>query len=135
MSHYVNKYTSNKKVCYGCNEEGNIAKDCLKKKEAARPNVPPRPKARAFQMTLEAAREEADVASSTFLVNGSSANILFDSGSKYSFILHKFGRILALPVDRLDSALVVEVASGKFIPVSECIRNIIINLNENIFHE
>ncbi|XP_023737290.1 uncharacterized protein LOC111885250 [Lactuca sativa] len=99
------------------------------------PNIPSRPKASAFQMTLEAARDEEDVTSSTFLVNELSANILFDSGENYSFISHKFGGGLALPVNKLDNALLVEVANGKFITVSDCIKNIIINLNGNKFHE
>ncbi|XP_023731876.2 uncharacterized protein LOC111879650 [Lactuca sativa] len=102
--HYANECTSNKKVCYGCNEEEHIAKDLPKNKEAARPIVPPNPKAKAFQMTLEAAKEAADVAS-------------------------------ALPIEKLDDALIVEVASGKFIHVSNCIRNIVINKNVNEFHD
>ena len=61
-------------------------------------------------MTLEAAKAEANVTSGTFLANGFPANILFGSGVNYSFISHKFGRRLALPIDKLDSPLVVEVA-------------------------
>ena len=93
--HYANECTLTKKVCYGCGEEGHMSRDCPKKKEAARPNIPPKPKARAFQMTLEAAKDEADVASGTFLVNELPAQILFDSGANYSFISHEFGRKLA----------------------------------------
>ena len=48
FGHYVSECTFVKKVCYGCNEEGHILKECLKKKEAAKPNLPPKPKARAF---------------------------------------------------------------------------------------
>ena len=109
--------------------------DCPKKKEVARPNVLPRPKARAFQMNLEASKDVADVPLGTFLVNRLPANVLFDSGANYPFISHKFGGRLALPVDTLDNDLVVEVASGKFIPVSDCIKNIVINLNVNKFLE
>ncbi|KAL7618839.1 hypothetical protein Lser_V15G00017 [Lactuca serriola] len=86
-------------------------------------------------MTLEAARDEANVTLGTFLINDLLANILFDSRANYSFILYKLGRRLALPVDKLDSDLVVEVDSGKFKPVSDCIKNIVINLNGNKFHE
>ena len=81
---------------------------------------------------LEAAKDATYVASGTFLVNGLSANILFDSGANYSFISHKFGGRLAFPV---DNALVIVVASGKFIPIGDCIKNIVINLNGNEFHE
>ncbi|XP_052622334.1 uncharacterized protein LOC128127699 [Lactuca sativa] len=132
--HYANEYNFNKKVYYWCNEEGNISRDCSKKKEAARPNVPSKPKARAFQMILEAAMDATDVASCTFLVNELPANILFDSEANNSFISHKFGGRLVLHVDKLDNALVVEVVSGKFIPISNCIKNIVIDLNGNKFH-
>lgn len=86
-------------------------------------------------MTLEAAKDEADVALGTFLVNTLPAQILFDSGANYSFISHEFGRKLALPDVRLDNSLLVEVASGKFIPVSHRMKNILIDLNGNKFHE
>ena len=108
-------------------------RDCPKKKEAARPNLLPKPKARAFQMTLEANKDATDVASGTFLVNGLPANLLFDSRANYSFISHSGG--LALPIEKLDDALIVEVASDKFIHVSDCIKNIVIDLNEYEFHE
>ena len=40
-----------------------------------------------------------------------------------------------MPIDRLDNALLVEVASGKFVPVSYHMKNILIDLNGNKFHE
>ncbi|XP_023729446.1 uncharacterized protein LOC111877146 [Lactuca sativa] len=135
LGHYANECTFNKKVCYGCNEEGHISRDWPEKKEVARPNVPPKPKVKAFQMMLEVAKEAADVASGTLLVNELPANILFDSRANYSFVSHKFGGKLALHVEKLNNTLVVEVVSGKFIPVSDRIKNIVIDLNGNEFHE
>lgn len=93
------------------------------------------PKARAFQMTLEAANDATNVALGTFRVNVFPTNILFDSGANYSFMSHKFGGRLALLVDKLDNALVVKVVSGKFISISDCIKTIFINLNGNKFHD
>ena len=86
-------------------------------------------------MNLKVAKDEAEVGSSTFLINEFPANILFDSLANYSFISHKFGRKLTLPVRKLENALLVEVASGKIVPVSDCMRNIIIGLNGNMFHK
>lgn len=86
-------------------------------------------------MTLEAEKEEANVTTCTFLVNDFPANILFNSRTNYSFVSHKFARGLALPADKLDSVLVVELTSLKFAPVSNCVENIVINLNGKKFHE
>ncbi|XP_052620891.1 uncharacterized protein LOC128126804 [Lactuca sativa] len=60
--HYADECIINKKVFYGCNEERHILRHCPKKKEAARPNLPPKLKVRIFQMTLEAAKDATDVA-------------------------------------------------------------------------
>ena len=86
-------------------------------------------------MTLEATKDATDVAPHTFLVNRLSANILFGSGANYSFATQKFCGRLALPVDKLDNALVVGVANGKFIYVTDFIKNIVIDQNGNKFHE
>ena len=58
-------------------------------------------------MTLEAAKEAANVASGTFLVNVLPTNILFDLRAKFSFVSHTFGGKLALHVEKLDDALIV----------------------------
>ncbi|XP_023740668.1 uncharacterized protein LOC111888793 [Lactuca sativa] len=39
--HYAGKFTSKKRVCYECNKEGNLLRDCPKKNEAATANAPP----------------------------------------------------------------------------------------------
>lgn len=61
--------------------------------------------------------------------------IFFDSGAKYSFISRKCDRILELPLHKCESSLLVEVVSDKSVPVSDCMRNIVINLNWSKFHE
>ena len=48
LGHYANECICNKKVCYGCSEEGHTAKYYPNKKEVAKPNMPPSPKARVF---------------------------------------------------------------------------------------
>lgn len=63
------------------------------------------------------------------------ANRFFDSGANYSFITRKFGRRLTFPIDRLENVLIIEVASGKFVHVGDCMKNIVIDLNRNKFHE
>ncbi|KAL7588749.1 hypothetical protein Lser_V15G37203 [Lactuca serriola] len=57
--HYCKDCMFNDKVCYGCGDKAHMSKDFLKKNEATRPNAPPKPKARAFQMILDEAGDKA----------------------------------------------------------------------------
>ena len=57
--HYANECTFSKRVCYGCNGEGHFKQDFPKRESAIKPNVPPKPKARAFQMILDEADDNA----------------------------------------------------------------------------
>lgn len=50
-SHYATNCSQS--VCYQCGEVGHLRNDYVKKNEAARPNVMPKPKERAFQMILD----------------------------------------------------------------------------------
>ncbi|XP_023767906.1 uncharacterized protein LOC111916471 [Lactuca sativa] len=59
IDQYSKDCTLNDKVCYGCGEKGHMSKDSSKKNEAPRTNAPPKPKARAFQMVLNEAGEDA----------------------------------------------------------------------------
>lgn len=47
-----------KKECFECWEAKHFKDDCPRKKEAARPNVPPKPKARVYHMILDAIEHE-----------------------------------------------------------------------------
>ena len=127
--------SSTSKVCFGCGEEGHIKANCPKNGGVPKLKAQQKPHGKVHAMKLEEAKEEANVASGTFLVNNFSANILFDSGANFSFISHEFGRKLALPLSKLKSTLLIEVASGRLVPVNNIVKNIIINLNGNEFHE
>lgn len=54
--------------------------------------LPAKPKGQSYQINLNEAKDETDVALGTFLVNKISVRILFDFEADYSFISHELGR-------------------------------------------
>lgn len=84
---------------------------------------PEKPKGRSYQMTLNEAREETDVASGTFLVNQITANILFDSRADYSFISHEIGRKLKLSPHMLSTPIMVEIIGGRNVTIKNRLKN------------
>ena len=61
--HYFDECGYTKKVCFECIEERYIMKDYPKKKGDARIDMQPKPKAREFQLIIEAAKYDVDVVS------------------------------------------------------------------------
>ncbi|KAL7596148.1 hypothetical protein Lser_V15G28501 [Lactuca serriola] len=56
--HYVNVYTSNKRLCYGCRDKGHISKDFPKKNDATSANTPRKPKSILDEATDNARNQE-----------------------------------------------------------------------------
>lgn len=58
---YTNKYTAPQKACFECGEATHFKDNFPSKKEAARLNVLPKPKAKTYHMILDATEgEEGD---------------------------------------------------------------------------
>ncbi|XP_071727623.1 uncharacterized protein [Rutidosis leptorrhynchoides] len=95
--------------------------------------TPPRPEARAFQMSVHAATTANDSITGMFLVNSTPARVLFDCGANRSFMAARFSDKLHLPISMLPEPLEVEVASGKTVPVTTSVSGISIEIDGSVF--
>ncbi|XP_023730240.1 uncharacterized protein LOC111877973 [Lactuca sativa] len=86
----------------------------------------PAVRSRAFQLTTEEARAELDVVARTFLVNGMSAHVLFDSGATRSFVsLARSKKFRDVP-GNLDSPLEVEIADDLTVSAARVYRDYVL---------
>ena len=88
-----------------------------------------RPNTRAYALTQEQARQDPDVVSGMFLVNGFIASILFDSGANRSFIYASFAKLTGLREVRAPETFSVETASDRSVKVSSMIKECKIDLD------
>jgi hypothetical protein len=98
-------------TCFACDGPGHKSYDCPDKKAAATPARAPAPRGRPPQaapppaagrgrlnhLTEEEAADAPDVIIGKFLVRGSSALVLFDTGATRSYVTSRFVNKLSLP--------------------------------------
>ncbi|XP_071718313.1 uncharacterized protein [Rutidosis leptorrhynchoides] len=93
-----------------------------------RKNSPP-PEARAFQMSVDTATETDDAITGMFLINSSSACVLFDCGANRSFISVTLCDKLKLPINVLSEPLRIEVGDGRMVPVTTLVSRVTIEID------
>ncbi|KAI3788522.1 hypothetical protein L2E82_01291 [Cichorium intybus] len=125
--------------CFNCHEKGHYSTNCPKKKNETlvstasnKKTEPAKMKGRAFQMTLDEAKEDHDVVAGTLIVNSQPAYVLFDSGAHFSFVSHDFSKRLNTPMKPLDDTCVIEVANGELVSVRHVYEECPVEINGRI---
>ncbi|XP_071728102.1 uncharacterized protein [Rutidosis leptorrhynchoides] len=155
MGHDIQACSFKENVCWNCHKSGHRSVDCPSARKMSsgvgvgvrtasvggssasstgqKRKTPPKPEARAFQMSVDAATTADDAITGMFLVNSTPARVLFDCGANRSFMATRFCDKLNLHVSMLPELLEVEVASGKTIPVTTSVFGLSIEIDGSVF--
>ncbi|KAI3791673.1 hypothetical protein L2E82_05534 [Cichorium intybus] len=74
---------------------------------------------RAFQMTVEEAREKTDVVTGIFTLNSIPVYVIFDPGATHCFVSESLMSRLNVPLTPMEESLEVAVADDRYVWVSE----------------
>ncbi|KAI3723628.1 hypothetical protein L2E82_35379 [Cichorium intybus] len=74
---------------------------------------------RAFQMTVEEAREKTDTVTGIFTLNSIPVYVIFDPGATHCFVSESLTPRLNVPLTPMDESLEVAIADGRYVWVSE----------------
>ncbi|XP_023757688.2 uncharacterized protein LOC111906194 [Lactuca sativa] len=88
----------------------------------------PAVKRRAFQLTTEEARAAPDVVVGTFLVNGMSVHVLFDSGANRSFVSLMLSKKFRDATGTSDSPLEIEIVYDRTVSTVRVYRDCVLNV-------
>jgi hypothetical protein len=76
---------------------------------------------RVNHVATETAQEAQDVVFGMFLVNSTSASILFDSGASHSFISAQFGAKHGIPIHSMSNHMLVSSLGGNMKAMYKCL--------------
>ena len=105
-------------ACFKCGKIGHCIKDCpyLRAEQTTNTNgsqQKPKVQGRVFALTKQDAEASPSVVSGTLLVSSQHAQVLFDSGSTHSFILHRLAQRLNMELESLNYELCVATPFGQ----------------------
>ncbi|KAL4555554.1 hypothetical protein LXL04_038176 [Taraxacum kok-saghyz] len=134
------------KVCYHCSQVGHVRNDCPSLRTGGGNGAPKAPslritdgrsgqartattvRGRVHRLTAEEAQATPSVVAGTFLVNSIPALVMFDSGATHSFVSRTFSERLGCSVGGLGYTLVVEIADGRTLTVTDVYRDCTIEI-------
>ncbi|KAI3710291.1 hypothetical protein L2E82_40069 [Cichorium intybus] len=88
---------------------------------------------RAFQMTVEEAREKTDVITGIFTLNTIPVYVIFDPGATHCFVSESLLPRLNVPLTPMDESLEVAIADGRYVWVSEHLEGCQLNIYGTVF--
>ncbi|GJR05207.1 putative reverse transcriptase domain-containing protein, partial [Tanacetum coccineum] len=116
-------------TCYDCREIGHIRTQCLKRNNQQTGNA----HGRAYVMKEGDQQQGPNVFRGTFLLNDRYVVVLFDSGSKKSFMSASFSTLIDITPVKLDTSYEVELVDGKIFSTNTIIRGCTLNLANHLF--
>ncbi|KAI3753681.1 hypothetical protein L2E82_25742 [Cichorium intybus] len=129
--HMARQCTESHPVCFNCGDSGHIRPNCPKMRSESQRDFQKtgrgggrdrddrkdksggQVRTRAFQLTVDEARDRTDVITGIFSLNSFQARVLFDSGASVSFISESFASKLDIPLAELYEKIIVDVADGR----------------------
>ncbi|KAI3825325.1 hypothetical protein L1987_06807 [Smallanthus sonchifolius] len=109
--------------CYKCGKPGHFAHQCSSQVHICYNLETPKPKGRAFHISVEEAKNNSEVVSGTFKINSLLALVLFDSGASRSFVSLKIVKHSSFVSSKLDEPLEIEAANDKSFLVFDIFRD------------
>ncbi|GJY48890.1 putative reverse transcriptase domain-containing protein [Tanacetum coccineum] len=88
---------------------------------------------RAFMLGAEEARQDPNIVTGTFTLNGHFATTLFDSGANYSFVSTTFIPLLGLEPSDLGFRYEIEIASGQLVEIDKVIKGCKLEIEGHVF--
>ncbi|GJX50926.1 putative reverse transcriptase domain-containing protein [Tanacetum coccineum] len=125
-------------VVFECGAPGHFKRDCpkVKNKDGGNGNAQGWVYAvgNAENRGNASRNPDANVVTSTFLLNNHYASILFDTGADRSFISTAFSSLISIAPTPLENCYDVELADGKLVGIDTIIRGCTLNFLDHPFN-
>ncbi|GJX49275.1 putative reverse transcriptase domain-containing protein [Tanacetum coccineum] len=117
------------RACYEYGDINHNRSQCPKRNNQRGGNAT----GRAYAIRDAEQGQGPNVVTGTFLLNNRYTRVLFDSGSKKSFVNTSFSHLIDIKPVRLNTSYEVELADGKIVSTNTLLRGCTLNLVNHLF--